>query len=102
MDNQPGKSKAIASMVCGIVGLVFCVFLSWTGPFAFIGLICSLVGLILGVKAKKEIPEGAPTGAATAGIVCSTIALALGAVVLVVCTICIGSLASLSSLSSLY
>lgn len=76
MENNK-NGKAIASMVLGIVGLVFVFF----GYFAFIGIVAAIVGLILGIMAKKQ----QPSGMATAGIVLSIIALALCAITFIAC-----------------
>lgn len=43
---------AVASLVLGIIALV----LSFTGYGAWIGLVLGIVGIILGVLAKKEQP----------------------------------------------
>jgi hypothetical protein len=58
---------AISSLVLGIVSLVlFCV--------PFIGIICGVIGLILGLVANSKPPKH---GMATAGIVMSIIAVGL-------------------------
>ena len=79
---DPAKGLAIASMVCGIVGLV----LAW---FSGTGLIPSVVGLILGIMSgNKSAAVGLPrNGMAKAGLVCSIISCALSALMLV-CVIC--------------
>ena len=88
MENK-GNGKAVASLVLGIISLVFIFF----GTFAFIGMILAIIGLVLGISAKKDNPED---GKAKAGIVLSIIGLALCTVSLLACAICVGSLASLS------
>ena len=88
MENK-GNGKATASLVLGIISLVFIFF----GTFAFIGMIMAIIGLVLGISAKKDNPED---GKAKAGIVLSIIGLALCTVSLLACAICVGSLASLS------
>lgn len=91
----PGNGLAIASLVLGITSLVF----MWFGYFALLSIAMAVVGIILGISAKKKNAQvGAPAGMATAGIVCSIIALALSALVLVVCTICVASCATLGML----
>lgn len=66
---------AVASMVLGIVGIVF----SW----CWVGLVCSLVGLPMGGVALSKIRNGAADprskGMATAGLVLTIITLALWA-----------------------
>ncbi|NLL00081.1 MAG: DUF4190 domain-containing protein [Clostridiales bacterium] len=88
MENR-NEGKAIASLVLGIISLVFVFF----GTFAFIGMILAIIGLILGISAKKENPED---GKAKAGVVLSIISLALCTLSLIACAICFSSLASLS------
>ena len=71
---QPqSNGLAIAGMVLGIVGLVgICIW--------WLGLPCAIVGLILSMKGKKKAQvTGTGAGLATAGIVCSLIALGLAA-----------------------
>lgn len=67
----PGKGLGIASMVVGIISLVmFC-----TGWFA---IICAIVGTALGgVALKKAKDAGVKNAMATAGLVCSVVALGL-------------------------
>lgn len=61
-----GKGMGIASLVLGIISLVlFCVW--------YISIPCAVVGIILGVLQNKKNK----IGMATAGIVCSIIALVL-------------------------
>lgn len=88
MENK-NEGKALASLVLGIISLVFIFF----GTFAFIGMILAIIGLILGISAKKENPED---GKAKAGVVLSIIGLALCALSFIACAICVSSLASLS------
>lgn len=84
---QPSNGKAIASLVCGIVSLV-CLFF---GYGALLGIILAIVGLVLGINAKKE----APSGMATAGVILSIIGLASCAIIFLACVACVGSLAQL-------
>ena len=44
--------KATASLVLGIISLRFIFF----GYFSFIGMILAIIGLVLGISAKKENP----------------------------------------------
>lgn len=67
----PGKGLGIASMVVGILSLVF--FCIW-----YIAIPCAIVGASLGGVASSKAKEvGAKNGMATAGITCSCIALGL-------------------------
>ncbi|MDD4112657.1 MAG: DUF4190 domain-containing protein [Herbinix sp.] len=87
MDNK-SDGKATASLVLGIVSLVFIFF----GTFAFIGMILAIIGLVFGISAKKENPED---GKAKAGIVLCIIGLALCTISLLACAACFASLAFL-------
>ena len=83
---------AVASLVLGIVSILF----SFIGGLNFIGLIVGIVGLVLGILAKKK----APSGMATAGIVLCIIGVSLTALVLIACAACLGNAAcALSSLA---
>lgn len=78
---------AVAALVLGICALAF--------PFIGLGwLSCLLgiVGIILGALGRKN-PE--KKGMATAGLVMSIIAVALGLIVWLACAACIGGIASL-------
>lgn len=87
MGNQ-SNGKATASLVLGIISLVFIFF----GTFAFIGMILAIIGLILGIQAKKESPAD---GKAKAGVVLSIIGLGLCALTFLACVACVGYLANL-------
>ena len=79
--NQPANGMAIAAMVLGITALVFA-FIPFMMLFGWIG---AVVGIILAAVAKARGNKG---GAATAGLVCSIISLAIGALILVACAAC--------------
>ena len=72
---QPKKGFAVASLVLGICSLVFC---CCNGDLlgGLIPLGCSIVGLVLGILAKSS----GCGGMAIAGIVTSSIGLALAAI----------------------
>ena len=67
VQQDPNKGKATASLVCGILGLVFTIF-SYTLWLGIAAIILSIVGLILGISARKSMPAST-TGMATAGLV---------------------------------
>jgi hypothetical protein len=94
--NDPGKGLNIASMVLGIISLV----LLWAWG---IGIIPAIVGLVLGIVGKGKSREvGAPTGMATAGIVCSIVALSINIAATIICVGCIGAVGGgLNGLSSM-
>lgn len=84
--NQKPNGKAIASLVLGIVSVVFI----FTGNFALLGVVAGVIGLIVGISARKENP----TGMATAGIILSIIGLALCVIAFIACVACVGLIAS--------
>lgn len=73
----PGKGAGVASLILGIISLaLFCI--------PVVGLICALIGLILGiVSVSKSRKAGKKCGAGIAGIICSAIGLAIGFVYVV-------------------
>ncbi len=80
----------VASLVLGIVALVFTFF----GPAGWIGLIIGIIGIILGALAKKNNPSGI----ATAGLVCSIIGTAVCGIGFLACAACVGSLGALGTM----
>jgi len=90
LEQQKNNGKAVASMVLGIISVIFI----FTGSFSLIGIVLAIIGLILGISAKKE----SPSGMATAGIVLSIIGLALCAISFLACVACIGAFGSLANL----
>jgi len=84
MSPMPAEGMATASMILGIVSLVGALGFFWI-PIA--PQVIAIVGIILGASAKRQGNTGS---AATAGIVMSVIALALGIALL------IGSIACLA------
>jgi hypothetical protein len=73
--------KAVASLVLGIVSLVFCFI-----PFAgLIVLITSVLGLVIGISAKSSATIQTGNGLAIAGIVTSCVALGLWVISLFAC-----------------
>ena len=78
------NGMAIASLILGIVSILT--------SSLFIGFVLGIIGVVLGVKARNEIPEGAPgRNFATGGLVCSVIGAVLGGIVLLSC-VCIGGI----------
>lgn len=90
------KNKATASMILGIISLVTI----WFGYYAIIGIICGIIGLVIGIDAKKGLNGQDGAGMATAGIVCSAIGLGLSAISFLACVACAGILGG--ALSSFY
>ena len=81
---------AIASLVLGIVAIVFGLIPIPIPGRGIIGLICAIVGVILGVVSRKKLKAaGQPTGAATAGMVLSIIALVLDIIAVIIAVACV-------------
>lgn len=78
--NQPGNGMAIAALVCGILGIIG----SFIPIVCYFTLVLAIVGLVFGVKARKQQPGN---GMATAGMVLGIIGVCF-AVVGVICVIC--------------
>lgn len=94
---QPdGKSKAIASLVLGLAGLIISVLApTLDGIPAILGLLICIVGIVFGVKARNRIPAGVSgRGIATAGLTCSIIgAVISGIMTLAVVCLVVGVVA---------
>ncbi len=76
----PGKGAAVASMVLGIVSLVFCWWLF------FLGLPCGVVGLILGIVGKKQMDAARqPSGMAVGGLIMSIVGIVVSMIYVVTC-----------------
>lgn len=80
VDEMPGKGKATAALVLGIIGVI--------GAFLmpFVGLICSIIALVMASQAKRQ---GYIGGAAKAGKILGIIGLVL-AIVFFVLAVVIG------------
>jgi uncharacterized membrane protein len=76
------QGKAIASMVLGIVTLVFLIMPFFNMPaLSFFGLITAIVGILLGDSARRNLKRaGVPAGMAIAGVVMCAIPLILVAI----------------------
>ena len=80
-----GKKESTAAMVLGIIGLALCVFSFLFSALLLIpSFICSLLGIIYGVKGKRIsfAATGHASGQATAGFVLGIIGVVLDAIVL--------------------
>ena len=83
---------SIGSLVLGIIAIV----LNFFGLGFPVGTICGIVGIILGIIAKKD-PE--KEGMAKAGLVCSIIGVVLSLLAFIACAACVGSLGAAGTLS---
>ena len=75
---KPGSGLAIASLVCGILGVL-------TGIFIFSGLSLGLAGIVLGIVALVKVKNGTASGKGMAigGIVTGALGMIVAVVVLV-------------------
>ncbi len=89
--DQPGRNAAIASLVLGIISIVF-----WAlGIGAFVGLVTGILGAICASNAQKA---GFTGGIQIGGFVCSIIGIAGSAVVFIACVACVGAVGKIGSL----
>lgn len=70
----------IASLVLGIVSLLITIFTA--GAFGYIGAILAIVGIVLGAIGRKQPNQ---RGIATGGLVCSIVGLCLGVIIYIAC-----------------
>lgn len=89
MEQNNSKGLAIAAMVLGICSIV----LSCIPYICYLTPAMAIVGIVLAAKAKKK----QPSGMATAGLVCSIVALAIDVVLIILAIIGLGLLASIAS-----
>lgn len=92
---EAGKGMAIASLVCGIVGVVFFFF----GVSSIISLILGILGVVFAGQAKKK---GNTTGMRTAGFIISLIALIGGAIIFVCVLSCAGAVGCAACAGAMY
>ena len=91
-DPNAGHGAAVASLVLGIIGVVFW----WFGASSIVSSLLGLIGVILASNAKKA---GNREGIRTAGFVLSLFSLIVGSLIFIACVACTGALASLGALS---
>lgn len=58
---QQNSPKAIGGLVCGVVSLVFLLIGLFVWFICFIGLAIGIVGLVLSIMARKEMPSSMAT-----------------------------------------
>lgn len=88
--NQIGHGKAVASLVLGIIGVIFWFF----GYSSILSIILGIIGIVLSSMAKKE---GNSEGIRTAGFVLSLIAIIGGAIAFLACVACVGGMAAIGA-----
>ena len=79
----PGKNKAIASLVLGIISVVL-----WF--FGYSSILSGVLGIIGVVMASKSKEEGYDENIRTAGFILSVIGIIGGAIFFVACVACVG------------
>ena len=82
--NAPAHGQAIASLICSIVGLIFCFF----GYSAIVSIILGIVGIVLSSKAKKV---GNDEGIRKIGFILSIIAVIAGIIAIIVAAFVVGA-----------
>ena len=83
----------VASLILGILSLIF----AFIPVVNFIGIFTSLIGIVLGALGRKN-PEG--KGTATAGLVCSIIALVLCGFIYIACAGVLGAAGAAAAASA--
>ena len=73
---------AVASLVLGIISIMF----FFTGPLSFIGILFGIVGVVMGVLARKNEPQNTLS---TGGLVTSIIGCALSLLLNMACIACL-------------
>ncbi len=85
---------AAAALVCGILGIVG----GFIPVVQYFTLVLSIVGIVLGVKARKDLgAQGQPTGMATAGMVLGIIGVAFAVIGIIAMAACASAFASLAN-----
>lgn len=89
----PGQSNATASMVLGILAVVFWFF----GYSSLLSIVLGIIGLVLASNSKQA---GFSGNTRTAGFVLSLIGLIGGAIAFIACVGCVGCIASMGAAGS--
>ena len=79
----PGKNKAIASLVLGIISVVLWFF----GYSSILSVVLGIIGVVMASKSKEE---GYDENIRTAGFILSVIGVIGGAIFFVACVTCVG------------
>lgn len=90
-----GKGMSVASLVLGILGIIG----SWIPVVSYFTALCAILGLIFGVKGRKQstLANGKPSGLATAGFVLGIIGTSFAAIGLLCALACVGAIGSLGA-----
>ncbi len=84
---EAGKKESTAAMVLGIIGVALGFICFFVAGFLVIpGFVCSLLGIIYGVKGKRlsHAATGTASGQATAGFVLGIIGVVVAAIALLI------------------
>ena len=79
----PGKNKAIASLVLGIISVVLWFF----GYSSILSVVLGIIGVVMASQSKEE---GYDENIRTAGFILSVIGIIGGAIFFVACVACVG------------
>ena len=79
----PGKNKAIASLVLGIISVVLWFF----GYSSILSVVLGIIGVVMASKSKEE---GYDENIRNAGFILSVIGIIGGAIFFVACVACVG------------
>lgn len=79
----PGKNKAIASLVLGIISVALWFF----GYSSILSVVLGIIGVVMASKSKEE---GYDENIRTAGFILSVIGIIGGAIFFVACVACVG------------
>ena len=82
---QPKSNQAV--LVLGIIGLVFSTLGCCCSYTIIPGLICAIIGIVLGSKAKKEQAPGAEDKNVKTGLILSYIGLGVGVLMMILAII---------------
>ncbi len=86
MGNQ-SNGLAIGALICGILGIVG----SWIPVVCYFTLVLAIVGIVLGVKGRKNAEmTGNGKGLATAGLVLGIIGTVFGLAGVICAIVCVG------------
>ena len=79
----PGKNKAIATLVLGLISVVLWFF----GYSSILSVVLGIIGVVMASKSKEE---GYDENIRTAGFILSVIGIIGGAIFFVACVACVG------------
>ena len=87
-EQKESNGLGVASLVLGILSIIFIFVVQW------IGLILGIIGIVLAVNARKNNPSGV----ATAGLVLSIVGTVFCALGFIACAACVAAIGGTSTL----